>query len=152
MDFKCVVVEDRSEFAEARLFEDKAFDTRVIDMERLGELVLEITENDLICIMTRGHKNDYDCMYYALKTPAYYIGVIGSRSKIAGVNAKLKADGYTDTDIARITAPIGLDICSETPAEIAVSIAAQLIERRAEHSGNDRFLRKRGTKNEEDKS
>lgn len=63
---------------------------------------------------------------------------IGSKHKIAGVNAKLMNDGYTEKDIARITTPIGIDILSETPAEIAVSIAAQLIEVRAKHSGAKR--------------
>ena len=69
-----------------------------------------------------------------LKTPAYYIGVIGSARKTKAVFARLKEKGFTDEDLKRITTPIGLDIKSETPAEIAVSIAAQMIMRRAEMS------------------
>ena len=64
------------------------------------------------------------------------IGVIGSRRKIAGVTARLKEEyGFSDADFERVTSPIGLAIRAETPEEIAVSIAAQLIALRAERSG-----------------
>lgn len=143
VDFHCVVVEDRPEFADPALFEHKAFDTRVVPVDELGTLIPEVAEDDMVCIMTRGHKNDYIVQTHMLKTPAFYIGVIGSRGKIAGVNKRLREDGYSDEDIARITAPIGLDICSETPAEIAISIAAQLIEARAARLENPKYLRHR---------
>ena len=74
---------------------------------------------------------------HVLKTPAKYIGVIGSRKKTAAVFARLKEMGYADADLARITTPIGLDIKAETPAEIAVSITAQLIQLRALVSGRN---------------
>lgn len=135
-DFDCVVVEDRPEFTKPELFGNRASDIRLIDMDSVVGPVLGITEDDYICIMTRGHMNDYLVLSRMLKTPACYIGVIGSRHKIASVNAKLKEDGYTDDDIQRITSPIGIDIQSETPAEIAVSIAAQLIEVRAKRRNN----------------
>ena len=60
--------------------------------------------------------------------------MIGSKRKIASVNEQLKAMGFTEDDLKRITTPIGLDIGGETPAEIAVSITAQLIQVRAERS------------------
>ena len=66
-----------------------------------------------------------------LRTPACYIGVIGSRAKIAAVREILRGEGFGDGDFERITTPIGLDIKAETPAEIAISIAARLIELRA---------------------
>ena len=81
--------------------------------------------------MTRGHKDDTLIQAQALQTPAHYIGVIGSARKTAGVFAVLREQGFTDQDLSRITTPIGLDIGSETPAEIAVSITAQLIQVRA---------------------
>ena len=81
--------------------------------------------------MTRGHKDDLAVQAQVLKTSAAYIGVIGSRHKKAGVFAKLKEQGFTDADLDRITTPIGLAIGAETPAEIAVSITAQLIQQRA---------------------
>lgn len=133
VDFRCVVVEDRAEFTVPELFENLC-ETRLIGMGELSALVPEITEDDYICVMTRGHKDDYTVQRFMLKTPANYIGVIGSKHKTAGVNAKLMNDGYTEKDIARITTPIGLDILAETPAEIAVSVAAQLIEVRAKRA------------------
>lgn len=81
--------------------------------------------------MTRGHKDDTVIQAQILRTPAHYIGVIGSARKTAGVFAILRDQGFTDQDLSRITTPIGLNIRAETPAEIAVSITAQLIQVRA---------------------
>lgn len=125
-DFSCIVVEDRPDFADPGLFQGLA-QTRCIPCDQLHTLIPEITEEDYVCIMTRGHSHDYEALYEMLKTPARYIGLIGSRKKIAAGRERLKKDGYTDREINRITAPIGLEIGSETPEEIAVSIAAQLI-------------------------
>ena len=83
--------------------------------------------------MTRGHAFDTVVQAQVLKTPARYIGVIGSAAKKAGVFERLRREyGFTDEDLARITSPIGLPIRAETPAEIAISIAAQMISVRAE--------------------
>lgn len=128
--FNCIVIEDREEFAKKELFEGVS-ETRKIDMNDLDSVCSEITANDYVCVMTRGHANDLEVEKHVLKTEAGYIGVIGSKRKIASVNEKLREAGYTDSDIARITTPIGLEILAETPAEIAVSIAAQMIYERA---------------------
>lgn len=130
VNFNCIVIEDREEFANKGLFEG-VLDTRLVDMNKLDDVCKDITSNDYICVMTRGHANDYEVEKHALRTPAKYIGVIGSRRKIAGVNERLRADGFNDQDLKRITTPIGLEIQAETPAEIAVSIAAQMISERA---------------------
>ena len=94
------------------------------------------TRKTIICIMTRGHKDDMVCEAFALRTPAHYIGVIGSKKKTASVNAQLKEQGFTDEDLKRVTTPIGLAIGAKTPAEIAVSITAQLIQVRAQRISN----------------
>lgn len=130
VNFSCIVIEDREEFARKELF-DGVFDTRLVDMNNLEEICNEITENDYICVMTRGHANDYEVEKQALRTPAKYIGVIGSRRKTVGINKKLYADGFTNADLDRVSTPIGLEILAETPAEIAVSIAGQMIYVRA---------------------
>jgi len=129
VDFRCVVIEDRPEFCQRALF-PQAQDVILLE-EETWENALRIGRQDCICIMTRGHKNDLACQAYALGTQAGYIGVIGSKRKTAAVNAKLTNMGFTKEDIARIVTPIGLDIGAVTPAEIAVSIAAQMIEYRA---------------------
>ncbi|MEG0216129.1 MAG: XdhC family protein, partial [Hungatella sp.] len=73
----------------------------------------------------------------ALETPASYIGVMGSRNKKKIIFEKLRADGYAQEDIARFHTPIGLAISAKTPAEIAISIAAELISARAAREGKD---------------
>lgn len=131
VDFRCVVVEDREEFARAEMFQG-AKETKLVDMNDLSEICCGITEHDYVCVMTRGHKDDFQVLKQILKTPACYIGVIGSRRKSAVVAEKLKQCDFIDVDISRIKTPIGMDIMAETPAEIAVSITAELIAKRAE--------------------
>lgn len=130
VEFRCVVLEDRPEFCDPKLFPGAA-EVRLVDMNRLDE-TLSVDQEDYVCIMTRGHANDVLCEAFALTTSARYIGVIGSRKKTAWVNQALKGKGFTDMDLERVITPIGLAIQAETPAEIAVSIAAQLIQVRAE--------------------
>ena len=129
VDFRCVVIEDREEFCQKALFAQAQEVLLLHETDWKDALV--IGENDCICIMTRGHSNDLACQAFALKTHASYIGVIGSRRKIAAVNAQLRGMGFDDAQIARIITPIGLEIGAVTPAEIAVSITAQMIAHRA---------------------
>lgn len=139
VDFKCIVLEDREEFCRRELFPE-AEDVLLIENSHIDDYV-NITASDYVCIMTRGHKDDLKVQAQVMKTPAYYIGVIGSRHKKAGVFAKLKDMGFTDMDLERVVTPIGLSIGAQTPQEIAVSIAAQLIERRAHRSEKIRQVR-----------
>lgn len=127
--FRCVALDDRPEFANERVMRG-AEKILLVDFENIGASVT-IGPEDYICIMTRGHAYDTVVQAQALRTPACYIGVIGSKAKTAGVQRQLREQGFTDEDFARITTPIGLDIKAETPAEIAISIAAQMIEVRA---------------------
>lgn len=130
--FRCVVMDDREEFARRELF-PSAESVLLIDFKRISDFVT-VGAEDYVCIMTRGHAFDTVVQSQMLRTPAYYIGVIGSRAKTAGVQQQLREEGFTDADFARVTTPIGLAIKAETPAEIAVAIAAQLIEQRAKRS------------------
>lgn len=132
VDFRCIILEDREEFCKPELFPGVQ-ETRMVDNSKLGDYV-DIQEEDYVCIMTRGHKDDMTVQAYILGTAANYIGVIGSKRKSAGVFAKLKEMGFTDEDLKRIKTPIGLDIKAETPAEIAVSITAELILHRAKRA------------------
>ena len=92
-----------------------------------------VTEEDYIVIMTPGHQADFEVLRQALATPARYIGCIGSRRKVAATREKLLAVGIPAEEIDRVWSPIGLDIGGDTPAEIAVSVAAQLIACRSGH-------------------
>ena len=127
--FPCVILEDREDFCRPELFPG-AHKTLLIDNGNINEYVT-LSEYDYVVIVTRGHKDDRKIMAQALKTPAGYIGVIGSKRKAAIVFDDLRGIGYTDSDISRIKSPIGLDIGGDTPAEIAISIAAELISIRS---------------------
>lgn len=134
VEFRCVVLEDREEFCRPELF-PKAEEVRLVDM-KCPETYGQIGKEDFVCIMTRGHKDDLTVQAQVLRTPASYVGVIGSRRKKEGVFACLREQGFTEDDLKRIKTPIGLEIQAETPAEIAVSIAAELILHRAERRRN----------------
>lgn len=131
--FRCVAMDDREEFANEGLF-PTAEKVMLIDFEKIADYVT-IKENDYVCVMTRGHAYDTIVQAQILKTPACYIGVIGSAAKKAGVYKKLYEMGFTEADTDRITSPIGLKIKAETPAEIAISIAGEMIMHRALRNG-----------------
>lgn len=130
INFQCVVFDDRKEFANSAVFPD-AVSCVVGDFEHISDFVT-IESGDYVCIMSRGHQYDYLVQKQMLATPASYIGVIGSRKKSAAIREKLLKDGFTKEQIARFKTPIGLPIKAETPAEIAISIAGELIEIRAD--------------------
>ena len=131
VDFRVTVFDDRPEFANnARL--PGAECVICGDYRNIFEKVT-LTKDDYAVIMTPGHQADCEVLAQVLRTQAGYIGCIGSKKKVAHTNTQLLSQGFNENDLARIHSPIGLDILAETPAEIAVSIAAELIEHRAKH-------------------
>lgn len=131
--FRCVVMDDREEFTKKELF-PTAEQIVLGDMRRIGDY-LAITSEDYVCVMTRGHAYDTVVQAQILKCHPCYCGVIGSIHKAAGVRKALKEDfGLTEEELDLVTTPIGLDIKGETPAEIAISICAQMILHRAERN------------------
>ena len=133
LDFCCIVLDDREEYVNPALFPE-AEQTKLVDFTKLDE-VLSIQKNDYLVIVTRGHWCDADAEAFALRTDASYIGVVGSRRKTKYVRDKLEAQGFTKEQLDSVYAPIGIEIGSETPAEIAISIAAQLIQIRSAKTG-----------------
>ena len=129
LGFRCLVYDDRAEFADPAVF-PTAFRVQQVDYTKLGE-VCSPTCKDYAVVMTRGHVHDANCERFLLKTRVPYIGIMGSKNKARLAREALLAEGYSEAELARITTPIGIDIGSETPAEIAVSIAAQLIQIRS---------------------
>ena len=129
LGFKCVVIDDREEFAKPEVF-PTAHKVLLADYTKLNE-VCKLHCMDYAVVMTRGHVHDANCERFLLATPVPYIGVMGSKNKAKLAREALLSEGYSEKQLARIKTPIGLDIGSETPAEIAVSIAAQLIEVRS---------------------
>ena len=131
LGFRCAIFDDREEFAQRDLF-PTAEKIMLGDFEHIGEQIT-LSAKDYAVIITRGHLWDLEAWAFALDSPAAYIGVIGSKSKHEFVRRQLKERGFTEEAICapRVHAPIGLEIKSDTPAEIAVSIAGELILCRA---------------------
>jgi xanthine dehydrogenase accessory factor len=88
---------------------------------------LPVDHSSYLIIVTRGHKYDLACLRFALGTPARYIGLLGSRRKTRLLFETLEREGVDPGCFDRVFAPVGLEIGSETPEEIAVSIAAELV-------------------------
>ena len=132
--FRCVVMDDREEFTKKELFPG-AEEVICGDLQNIGNY-MTIGNDDYVCVMTRGHAYDTVVQAQVLKCRPTYCGVIGSAFKAAGVRKTLKEEyGLLDEELDLVTTPIGLNIKGETPAEIAISIAAQMILHRAERNG-----------------
>jgi xanthine dehydrogenase accessory factor len=89
-------------------------------------------KNAFFAIMTQGHTADWVCLKEILRLPHAYLGLMGSRRKIAGTRTMLEKEGFGASALDGVHTPIGLSIGAETPAEIAVSIVAELIQCRSE--------------------
>jgi xanthine dehydrogenase accessory factor len=124
--FQVVVMEDRSEFADPALYPPGVV-TRCGDIDR--ELAgFPVAGDTYIAVVTRGHQHDKGALAACIHKPAAYIGMIGSKRKVALLRKDLLESGAaTEEELGRVYAPIGLDIGAETVPEIATSIVAQLI-------------------------
>jgi xanthine dehydrogenase accessory factor len=127
--FRLVVIDDREEFANAARF-PQADEIVVSPIDQAFEKV-DINSAAYVAVITRGHIYDLEVLAEALRTPAAYIGMIGSLRKRNMIYRSLLETGFTPEDLSRVHSPIGLAIGAETPEEIAVSIVAELIHARA---------------------
>lgn len=126
--FRCVIYDNREEFVSRELF-PTACDLIIGDYENVCEKI-GITARDYIVIVT--HAYDLAVLRQIISLHCAYIGVIGSKTKVAMLKAQLIQEGASEKTLGTINAPIGLRIRSETPEEIAISIAGEMILRRAE--------------------
>jgi xanthine dehydrogenase accessory factor len=129
--FHVTVVDDRAEFANRENVPD-ADDLIACDFERAFDRV-PAGKDAFVVIATRGHNHDLDAVKAALRTDAEYIGLLGSRRKKALLHKALAGTGFSQEDIERVIIPVGTEIGSVTPEEIAVSIMAQVIEKRRQN-------------------
>jgi len=126
VDFKVVVIDDREMFANRERFPE-ADEIIVTELEKCFD-PLHIDDSSYLVIVTRGHLYDGIVLEQAVKTNARYIGMIGSKKKIHTLYQNLMKKGIPQSTFDRVYAPIGIDIHSETPEEIGVSIVAELIK------------------------
>jgi len=126
LSFECVVYDDREEYASHEMH-PAAVRTICDKYTAIGEHITFNAE-DYVIVVTHGHSYDYDALLQTIASPAKYVGCMGSRRKTAVIRERLKNEaGVSDADIERLHAPIGLKIGAETPEELAISIAAELI-------------------------
>lgn len=126
LDLDVTVIDDRADYASRELFPDESIKLLVQPFATALQSV-KITPSTSIVIVTRGHKQDEACLKIALNSPARYIGMIGSARRVITVFRMLAEEGVPMEAIKRVHAPIGLDLGARTPAEIAVSILAEII-------------------------
>ena len=128
LGFRVVVVDDREEFAAPARFPGATVVARPFE----GALAaVGADEHAYVVIVTRGHVHDMGVLEQALHIGARYVGLMASRSKRARMEAALRERGFDDDAIGRIRSPVGLAIGAETPAELAVSIAAEMVQARS---------------------
>lgn len=132
LDFDVTIVEDRPEFAGSDRFPGATVLQGDVPTTLGG---LSYGWNSFIVIATRGHKLDADCVLQAVRTDARYIGLLGSRRKTILVEQMLRDEGIPEDRIAVIRAPVGLDLGGRTPAEIALSVMAEIVQIRYQGSG-----------------
>jgi xanthine dehydrogenase accessory factor len=132
---RVTVCDAREVFATEQRFPEA--DDVVVDwpdrlLSRVGDA---LGARDAVCVLTHDHKFDVPAIIAALGTGVGFIGVMGSRRTHAERIERLRAEGITDDELARVHAPVGLDIGARTPEETAVSICAQIIALRSGHRG-----------------
>jgi xanthine dehydrogenase accessory factor len=133
LDFHIIVVDDRRDLADPQIFADSVQLSFGDIPQTIREL--EPDESSWVVIVTRGHSLDKDALRAALESNAAYIGMIGSPSKVRRIFKELLKEGFARERLAQIHAPIGLDLGAETPDEIALSIAAEMLMLRKKASG-----------------
>jgi len=129
------VLDDRPEFASPERFPE-ASAVRTVDF-RDPFADTPLVPADHVVLVTRGHRFDYECLIRLLRMPGApaYIGMIGSRRRVRATHEQLVRDGFEPRDLRRVRAPVGLDLGGQTPAEIAVAVAAEIVMCRHKGTG-----------------
>jgi len=125
MGFRVVVVDDRADFANRERFPE--VEEVIADDFSTALREYPINESTYVVLITRGHRHDEVCLREILDSPAAYIGMIGSKRRVATVLEDMAKEGFSDESIRRLYAPIGIDIGAETPEEIALSIMSEVV-------------------------
>jgi xanthine dehydrogenase accessory factor len=125
VDFRVIVLDARPDYATPERFPEA--DQVVCEHPARTAEILPLSADSHIVIVTHGHIHDRDTLRSVIGSPARYIGMIGSRQKVQTVIAELAAEGVDAARLARVRAPIGLDLGGQAPGEIAVSILAEII-------------------------
>lgn len=137
LGYRVIVIDDREDFANDRRFPgaDKTICGDFADVLQGEMLTGEIDCAANIVIITRGHRQDKICVQYLAGTEAAYIGMIGSSNKVKQTFHSLLEEGFSREQLEKISAPIGLDLGGQNPAEIALSILAEMVAKEHKATG-----------------
>jgi xanthine dehydrogenase accessory factor len=124
--FRVRVIDDDPTFVNQERFPD-ADATLVMAFDQVGE-AFDFGQDDYVVLMTRGHAHDHDILEQIYDCPARYLGMLGSKPRIAKIWQYLEAKGIAREWLDRVHAPIGLNIHARSPEEIGISILAELIQ------------------------
>lgn len=138
--FSATVIDDRESFANRERFPE-AEEVISGEYEEIFPKLL-VNESTYIVIVTRGHRDDMRVLRWAAGTNAKYIAMIGSKRKVINVVKELEKEGVPREAMERLYAPMGFDIGAESPEEISISVAAEMIAMRRNGAGNWRSLSK----------
>ncbi len=136
LEFAVTVVDDRLTFANTLRFPEA--EHVICDGFAKAITDLKISRYDFVCVITRGHRYDAECLRTILsgEMPGY-LGMIGSKRRVIELLNILEEEGFKRSDLDKIHTPIGIPLPAHTPAEIAVSICAELIQERSALTGKD---------------
>jgi xanthine dehydrogenase accessory factor len=127
LGYHVTVCDARGVFATRKRFPDA--DELVVDWPHRYLAGTPVDERTVLCVLTHDPKFDIPLLEVALRTPARYVGVMGSRRTNEDRMRRLREAGVREEALARLAAPIGLDLGARTPEETAVAIAAEIIAR-----------------------
>ena len=125
VDFEVTVVDDRAEYVTEERFPSC--------VQRIAGQIDDVlptypVDEDTFCIVvTRGHNHDEEALFHLIQRPSRYLGMIGSKRKIKMIFDDLRREGVPEELLARVHAPLGIEIGSQSVPEIAISIVAELI-------------------------
>lgn len=123
--FRVTIIDDRPTFANPQRFPEAAQTLAIDYLEAFNRIAVK--PSMYLVIVTRGHRHDEEILERALRTPAAYIGMIGSRRKVLAAYEHLAERGISVKDLKRVNAPMGLEIGAVTAEEIAISIVAEMV-------------------------
>ena len=137
--YRVTLIDDRAEFVSRELFASPSEQSiNLVAADSWADALRDAVGNGRavsVAIVTRGHKQDEDCLRAALSANPDYIGMIGSKRRTNIVLDKLRAEGFDEAQLKKVRAPIGLDIGAVSPEEVALAILAEIVTERRGGAG-----------------
>jgi len=134
--YRVTLIDDRSEFVNRELFAEQNIEPVLApDWSEAVSAAIGNGRGVSVAIVTRGHKQDEDCLRAVIAAAPDYVGMIGSKRRTNFVLDKLRAEGAPENELKKVHAPIGLDIGAVSPEEVALAILAEVVAERRGASG-----------------